>query len=191
MLTTARVGLVAEDASMAQARPHLSEVNKRGLVTIDSQMGAKKEISHHADGGVLNPPVTHWQRSYIIGILAKDLGRKFQQKMRLVDGVDFFIGLHGPSRDPSLIHYINVTMYQQGDDEPTFFSNAPMATHSLSYSFGNLLPDVQHVMQSDTCTKMVGDDALCVVIVDLVWGRPFWLFEKVKEVLDEVIAEQT
>ncbi|CAN0334099.1 unnamed protein product, partial [Pylaiella littoralis] len=74
MLTTARVGLASEDPSMAQARQHLSEVNKRGLVTTDSQMGAKKQITHHSDGHVLNPPLTLWQRSYISGILAKDLG---------------------------------------------------------------------------------------------------------------------
>lgn len=108
MLTTARVGDVEEDASMAQARPHLSEINKRGLVTTDSQMGAKKQITHHHDGHVLNPPVTHWQRSYVTGILAKNLGPKFEQKMRLVDGVDFFIALQkttNSNRTDGSLHY--------------------------------------------------------------------------------------
>lgn len=190
MLTTARVGDVDEDASMAQARPHLSEVNKRGLVTTDSQMGAKKQVTHHFYGHVLNPPVTQWQRSYITGILAKDLGHKFAQKMRLVDGVDFFIGLHGHDPPHALTHFIKVTMHHQNDD-PEFHTSVPMATSTLGYSLSGLLPEVQHVVQSDTCMKIVEEDALLLQIVDLVWGRPFWLFEKVKEVLDEVIAEQT
>ena len=189
MLTTARVGS-EEDPSMAQARPHLSEVNKRGLVTIDSQMGKKDQVTHHVDGHVLNPPLTHWQRSYISGILAKDLGPKFEQKMSLVDGVDIFIGVHGPTSPFSLIHYIPVTMMKQGDgDEPDFCTRSPMATRPLEESLQMLLPEVQDVMDNDTCIRIVEDDALFVEIVDLVWGRPFWLFEKVKEVLDEVIAE--
>ncbi|CAM9100624.1 unnamed protein product [Sphacelaria rigidula] len=182
-------GDVTEDASMAQARPHLSEVNSRGLVTTDSQMGAKKQVTHHFDGHVLNPPLTLWQRSYVSGILAKGLGRKFEQKMRLVYGVDFFIGLHDAHFPFSSIHYIEVTMYRQGDGEPDFSTSAPMATQSLDYSLRCILPEVKHVMQSDTCKRIVEDDALHVEIVDLIWGRPFWLFEKVKEVLDEVIAE--
>lgn len=190
MLTTSRVGLATEDPSMAQARPHLSEINKRGLVTTDSQMGAKKQVTHHADGHVLNPPVTQWQRSYVTGILAKGLWRKFEQKMRLVDGVDFFVGRHGAEPPFSLTHYINVTVFQRGDDEPDFFTNVPMATHPLDDDLSGLLPEVGHVMRSDTCVRIVEEDALCVQIVDLIWGRPFWLFEKVKEVLDEVIAEE-
>ncbi|AAK14642.1 unnamed protein product [Ectocarpus sp. 4 AP-2014] len=190
MLTTVRVGDPGEDASMAQARPYLSEVNKRGLVTTDSQMGAKKHLSHHFDGHVLNPPVTQWQRSYISGILAKGLGGKFAQKMRLVDGVDFFLDWHGESPPYALTHDINVTMYRQGDNEPNFFTNVPMATHPLAYSLSGVLPEVEHVLQNDTCVRIVEEDALLVQIVDLVWGRPFWLFEKVKEVLDEVLSEQ-
>lgn len=174
---------------MVQARPHLSEVNKRGLVTIDSQMGKKDQVTHHVYGHVLNPPLTHWQRSYISGILAKDLGPKFEQKMSLVDGVDIFIGVPGPTPPYSSTHYISVTMYKQGDgDEPDFCTRSPMATQPLEYSLEGLLPEVQHVMDNDTCKRIVEDDALFVEIVDLVWGRPFWLFEKVKEVLDEVIA---
>ena len=188
MLTTARVGN-QEDPSMAQARPHLAEVNKRGLVTTDSQMGAKKQITHHFfEGHVLNPPVTHWQRSYILGILPKGFGDKFKEKMGLVDGVDFFIGRHGHDPPHASTHYINVTMEHQNSD-PEFDAAVPMATSTLGYSLSGLLPEVKDVVQSDTCVNIVKEDALLVNIVDLVWGRPFWLFEKVKEVLDEVIAE--
>ncbi|CAN0373555.1 unnamed protein product [Pylaiella littoralis] len=63
----------AEELSPVQALGKLSAV---GLVTTDSQMGAKKQITHYVDGHVLNPPVTIWQRSYISGISAKDLGHK-------------------------------------------------------------------------------------------------------------------
>jgi len=188
MLTTARVGDPTEDASMAQARPHLSEVNKRGLVTTDSQMGAKMQVTHHVDGHVLNPPVTQWQRSYLSGILAKNLGYKFEQRMKLVDGVDFFIGRHDHPPPFSMIHYIDVTMTHQNND-PDFDTSVAMATHTIDYSLSGLLPEVVHVVQSETCRKIVEEDALVVEIVDLIWGRPFWLFEKVKEVLDQVIAE--
>ncbi|CAN0408181.1 unnamed protein product [Pylaiella littoralis] len=167
MLTTARVGLASEDPSMAQARQHLSEVNKRGLVTTDSQMGVKKQITQHVDGHVLNPPVTHWQRSYISGILAKDSRHKFQQNMRLVDSVDFLIGRHGHVPPHALTHYIQVTMEHQNDD-PDFCTSMPMATHNLGYDLTYLLPEVKHVVQSDTCTRIVKKDALVVEIVDLV-----------------------
>ena len=192
MLTTARVGSAAEDPSMAQARPHLSKINEKGLVTTDSQMGAKKQITHHVDGHVLNPPVTTWQRSYVIGILPKDLGEKFEQKMRLVDGVDFFLGRHGNHPFGPSTHYISVTMYQQGDDdEPEFFTSVTMDTDTLAYSLSGVLPEISHVLESETCVRIVDDDALLVKIVDLHWGRPFWLFEKVAEILDEVLAHHT
>lgn len=38
------------------------------------------------------------------------------------------------------------------------------------------------------CNKIVEDDAMMVQIADAVWGRPFWLFDKIKDVLDETIA---
>lgn len=75
------------------------------------------------------------------------------------------------------------------DGNPDFDTSVPMATNTLGYSLAGLLPEVRHVVQSETCIKIVEEDALLVKIVDLVWGRPFWLFEKVKEILDEVIAE--
>ncbi len=191
MLTTARVG-DGEDPSMAQARPHLSGINEKGIVTTDSQMGAKKLVTHRADNGEpIVPPVTKWQRAYIRGMIPEGLYEEFSNKMRLIDGVDFFIGVPGESPPDQFIHYINVTMYQQGpEDEPDFFTNIPMATETLEEPLLNLLPEVSHVLQSSACQELVQNDALLVNIVDLVWGRPFWLFEKVKQVLDEVLREQ-
>ncbi|CAN0546745.1 unnamed protein product [Ectocarpus sp. 12 AP-2014] len=188
MLTTTRVGDVVEDASMAQARPHLSRINKRGLVTTDSQMGVKKELTHHRDGHLLNHPVTHWQRSYVVGILARNLGTKFRQKMQLVDGVDFFIGPHGRSPPLYLAHRIYVTMQRQNGD-PDFCTSVIMATNPLDEDLNGVLPEVQHVLQNDTCVRIVEEDALLVNVVDLHWGRPFWLFDKVKNVLQEVLDE--
>lgn len=191
MLTTSRVGDPDEDETMAQARPRLSEINKRGFVTTDSQMGVKKMVYHTIHGDAINPPVDQWQRSYVTGILAKDLGEEFKKKLRFLDGIDFSIGPHAESRpvDRQHVHFINVTVYQQEGDEPEFSTNTPMAAESFGDNIANILPDIQHVMQSETCQRIVKEDSLHVMIVDLVWGRPFWLFDKVIEVLDEVISE--
>lgn len=188
MLTTARVGDPMEDPSMAQARPHLAEINERGIVTTDSQMGKKELITHRFDNGQpLVPPVTQWQRSYILGIMPVGLYEEFSKKMRLIDGVDFFIGVPGESPPEQFIHYINVTMLQQGpEDEPDFFTNVPMTTNTLEEPLLNLLPEVAHVMQSSACKEIVQNDALIVHVVDLIWGRPLWLFDKVKEVLQDI-----
>lgn len=86
MLTTERVGN-HEDPLMSQARPRLSEINTRGTVTTDSQMG-KKEIVRISDGR----DIVEWQRSYVTGLLPRHLGDKFEEKMTKVDGVIFFVG---------------------------------------------------------------------------------------------------
>lgn len=113
------------------------------------------------------------------------------KKLRLVDGVDFFIGLHGAEPPYSHSHYIPVTMYQQGDGEQDFDTSVPMATHCFQESLNGLLPEVRPVMRGEICKIIVEEDALLVEIVDLVWGRPFWLFEKVSGILGQVVDEQS
>lgn len=92
MLTTERVGEPREDASMAQARPRLSEINKRGFLTLDSQMG-KKEVMQH---GITGEDVLYRQRCYVEGFLPKHLGDEFKRRMHLEDGVMIFMEPPGP-----------------------------------------------------------------------------------------------
>lgn len=63
------------------------------------------------------------------------------------------------------------------------------ADDSFNYAVLNLLPKLQPIMQDATCKRIVERDALRVHIVDTEWGRPFWLFEKIIAVLDEVLDE--
>ena len=172
MLTTERVGRVTEDSTMAQARPRLSRINERGLVTFDSQMGVKE-----GSGSEL-----HWQRSYVVGMLPRQLARKFMNRMRLVDGVTLYVNEFKNIPFNMDLQFVPVTRY--GDEMHT---SVPMT--SVPFEEGELLPAVESIMHERTCRELVKDDAIRVAVVDTVWGRPFWLFEKISDVLDEVHSE--
>ncbi|CAM9441333.1 unnamed protein product, partial [Pylaiella littoralis] len=51
------------------------------------------------------------------------------------------------------------------------------------------LPEVQTILQDTTCFDIVEQDSLKVEIVDTIWGRPWWLFDKVAEILDEKFSK--
>lgn len=175
MLTTTRVGN-EEDPSMAQARPRLSEINKRGFVTTDSQMGKREVLQHRITG----EDYDYRQRSYVKGLLPKHLGEEFKRRMQLEDGVMIFMEEPGPE-PPGWEYRIPVTL-----DGDVFFTNIRMATSDFAYQTLCVLPEVQSIMSDKTCYDLVERDALLVKVVDTVWGRPFWLFDKIVEVLDEV-----
>ncbi|CAM9345380.1 unnamed protein product [Pylaiella littoralis] len=179
MLTTARVGDVEEDLPMSQARPRLAAINERGLVTTDSQMGLKTIFQDVRDGS----EVLHWQRSYVSRCLPRHMGAKFEERLNIVDCVSFFIGVPGHSPPYEQIYHIPVTKYVPEDLE----TRAPMATSPFrSIEF---LPEVRTILQDTTCFDIVEQDSLKVEIADTIWGRPWWLFDKVAEILDEVLQD--
>lgn len=181
MLTTTRVGHVREDPTMAEARPRLSEINRKGFLTIDSQMG-KKEVKEH--------PVTvadypYWQRSYVDGFMPRHLTRNFHQRMELEDSVVILIDDPHDRRPLRIGGTISVTL-----DGDYFYTRIPVATSaSFQESVDNVLPELSSIMSDKRCKELLRQDALNVRVVDMVWGRPFWLFDKISQVLDVVNDE--
>ena len=180
MLTTVRVGDVEEDPTMAEARPRLSEINRKGFLTIDSQMG-KKIVEQHPRTGANYP---YWQRSYVDGFMPRHLTRNFHQRMELEDGVVILID--APHEQPGRIGgTISVTL-----DGDYFYTQKPVATsRGFKNSVQNVLPEVSSIMSDKKCQELLRQDALNVRVVDMVWGRPFWLFDKISQVLDVVNDE--
>lgn len=183
MLVTQRVGDPNEDASMSQARPRLSQINDRGLVTFDSQMGVKRVIPgcDTIDGS----DATHWQRSYIKGVIPGGMGEVFKQQIDLVDGIAMnMVEPVSEGKETFSMYEVPVTRY---DDEMSTF--VPMLQdESLLEAKLNFLPEVQSILNNKNCEKMFEEEALLVVIVDMVWGRQFWLFDKVSEILGTLQA---
>lgn len=180
MLTSARVGHVREDPTMAEARPRLSEINRKGFLTIDSQMG-KKIVQQHPRTGADYP---YWQRSYVDGLMPRHLTKNFHQRMELEDSVVILID--APHDRPRRIGgAISVTL-----DGHYFFTRTPVATSAgFEESVQNVLPEVSSIMSDKKCKQLLREDAYNVRVVDMVWGRPFWLFDKISQVLDVVNDE--
>lgn len=180
MLTTARVGDVKEDPTMAEARPRLSEINRKGFLTIDSQMG-KKEVKQYRRTGADYPC---WQRSYVDGFMPRHLTINFHQRMELEDSVVILID--APHDRPMEIGgTISVTL-----DGDYFYTRKPVATSAgFQESVQNVLPEVSSIMSDKRCQELLRQDAFNVRVVDMVWGRPFWLFDKISQVLDIVNDE--
>lgn len=174
MLVTQRVGDPEEDASMSQARPRLSLINDRGLVTYDSQMGVKRVITSAIDGS----DVTHWQRSYIMGVIPGGMGEVFKQQIDLVDSVAMHM-VEPEAYETESTYEVPVTRY---DDE--MHTNVPMGGNlSLVEAKLNFLPEVKSILDNKNCSRIFEEEALIVQIVDMVWGRQFWLFDKISEIL--------
>lgn len=70
MMISDRVGDPDEDETKVQARPYLSEINRRGLVTTDSQIG-RDEVLQNVNG----ENYRHKQRSYVSGVLPRRIGK--------------------------------------------------------------------------------------------------------------------
>ena len=159
MLTTARVGHPEEDPTMAQARPRLSEINKKGFLTIDSQMG-KKEVRQHYVTGADYPS---WQRSYVDGFMPRHLMNDFHQRMELEDSVVVLVD--APHENPSQIGgTISVTL-----DGDYFYTRKPVATScSFEESVQNVLPEVSSIMSDKRCKEHNGGEHEDICIIALI-----------------------
>ena len=177
MLVTERVGDPEEDETMEPARPRLSEMNSKGLLTTNSQMG-KKEVKKHPKDGSYYPS---WQRAYVDGVMPRHLARKFHDHMEIVGGVVVF---SGATPGGEIYVDLDVPVTIDGD---RVYSYAPMAPLPDNTLIGDMvLPDVASILRHQRCKDLVVKDAILVRVVDTEWGRPFWLFDKIIEVLDKV-----
>ena len=170
--------LEQEDPTMVVAVPRLVEINKRGLVTTNSQMGKKS----NTDGFLT------WQRSYVTGILPVDMGTNFGRKMELVDGVIVHIGKPRSMTEPPNRSFLSYPVTKYGSSIETLWdaTSVPLVIDSFQNVILQVIPEVQEMVYEENCYKVLEEDALSVTLVDTVWGRPFWLFDKIAEVLAEV-----
>ena len=181
ILTTSE--LVDEDPTMAIARPHLSKINQAGFLTTESQMGKKELDKVDAD--------SLWQRSYVKGLLPRHVADAFRQQLSLEDSV--FVVIDEPDdRDCYVARGMMIPLTFEGGfyaryGGSLFPTNAPVTgLESFTEIVWNLLPEVKSIMTSEKCVNLVKEDAMKVLVVDMTWGRPFWLFEKIVEVLGEL-----
>lgn len=184
MLTTARVGDVEEDPTMAEARPRLSEINQKGFLTINSQMG-KKVVKRHRRTGEYYPS---WQRAYVDGLMPRHMTDEFHERMELEDGVVILVDVphyHDYRNHRIFEKKISVTL-----DGDYFYTRKPVAvSEPFIETIQSVLPDVESIVSDEKCERLVREDAMNVRVVDMIWGRPFWLFDKISEVLDIVNDE--
>lgn len=173
MLTTVRVGHPQEDPTMAVARPRLSEINRKGFLTNDSQMG-KKEVREDN---------LKMQRSYIQGVMSKRSAEYFRQAMSFEDSVVVLVEPSDAQRRQGSDGMVIPVTYIGN----SFCTNTPVTSlNDFDIIIYNILPEIKSIVSDERCFELVRHDAMRVEVVDTTWGRPFWLFDKVSEVLDRV-----
>lgn len=104
----------------------------------------------------------------------------FENVILVEDEILMYIGNFGPSPPYEDVFFIPVTKHD--DDQPS--TDVRMARHP--FHDDEFLPEVQPIMDFSTCRNVVEEDAILVQIVDTVWGRPFWLFDKIHHILDHI-----
>ncbi|CAM9908079.1 unnamed protein product, partial [Ectocarpus sp. 6 AP-2014] len=199
MLTTARVGDVNEDPTMAEARPRLSVINDTGFVTVDTQIGTDTTatidtfmITTHTGERIMNP---YWkqrrrertlpqlphtfpvkQRSYVQGIFPQHRANLFFDRLSDLDGVLVVMFPH-VGRDVRGFGSA-VPLTKEGDTFNTTQQLTPLEVDAV-----NFLPEMRTIVASDDCLQLVRNDSVFMAVIDMVWGRKFWLMDKIIEAL--------
>jgi len=181
MLTSDRVGDVTEDESMKVAKPILSKINALGFVTQDSQMGKKEKINLK-----YNKIGDKWQRSYISGIMDINIYKEFELKMDLIGETFLLIKphceMHSEHSNP-----ISVTRVSKQDGSFETTTRNWTDCDSIYPQWINLLPDLgDEILDDMELMEEIEEEVVCVRITDMTWGRPWWLFETVHKVLNEI-----
>lgn len=179
MLTTRRVGDESEDPSMKRARRALSEINRIGLITIDSQMGVKRD--------------RHWQRAYVWGLATRETATKIKAALSTVDSILVLAFPHSETSpftkayiEYSLQHMPRLDLTLEGPGLHAVTRQPIGVPATFSEMWTGLLPELHAEMARDmspakiqrlkeTCKR----DSLQVFVMDTVWGRPSWLFKTV------------
>ena len=173
MRCTRRVGDPEEDPGMAQARPRLSEINRLGLLTVESQLGLDRR----------------WlkQRAYLSGLATPEVAARLASRLKLLRGVLVLVFPHGEEAPAGYNEFglrsmprLEVTLAGSNLEPCT---RVPLgAVRSFRSMWDNLLPELRAelVHAPDTARLQAAASAACqVLIVDTVWGRKNWLFDRV------------
>ena len=181
MLTSDRVGEIEEDESMKIAKPILSKINAFGFVTEDSQMGKKEKINLKD-----NKIGDKWQRSYISGIMDRNIYKEFELKMDLIGETFILIKQHCEMYSEHS-NPISVTRVSNQDGSFPTTTRCWTECESIYPQWINLLPDLgDEILDDMELMEQIEDEVVYVGITDMTWGRPLWLFETVHKVLSEI-----
>ena len=174
MLTSDRVGAVTEDESMKIAKPILSKINALGFVTQDSQMGKKEKINLKD-----NKIGDKWQRSYISGIMDRNIYKEFELKMDLIGETFILIKQHCEMYSEHS-NPISVTRVSKQDGSFETITRNWTDCFPIEIQWINLLPDLgDEILNDMELMEQIEEEVVYVEITDLTWGRDFWLFETV------------
>ena len=181
MLTSDRVGEIEEDESMKIAKPILSKINAFGFVTEDSQMGKKEKINLKD-----NKIGDKWQRSYISGIMDRNIYKEFELKMDLIGETFILIKQHCEMYSEHS-NPISVTRVSNQDGSFPTTTRCWTECESIYPQWINLLPDLgDEILDDMELMEQIEDEVVYVGITDMTWGRPWWLFETVHKILSEI-----
>lgn len=176
MPTTRRMGPQSEDPTMAAARPALAELNRLGLVTVDSQMGLRRD-----EWGIM-------QRAYVSGFAAKPLAAALVAAMDLVSGVFAQrFAVNEAARQRAEAH----AMSDISRLTLTYDGASPINRHPLAVSQGfeslwvDLLPETRLRKRTDVRDAVAGEVEV-VFFADMQWGRRDWLFARLATALRRV-----
>lgn len=175
MLTTTRVGDPTEDSEMSSMRPSLSRINALHFVTVDSQMGRKQKSP------------TQWQRAYISGFMPSSVATKFVNEMNKLDNVVALAFPHGedqPNADKAfaLLYMPTLSLTVETARLETCTSHPLAVAQPFKSMWSGLLPELK-VRQDLGLMNEIKKEVTQVIVVDMTWGRPRWLFSKVEKVL--------
>jgi len=174
MLTSDRIGAITEDESMKVAKPILSKINSLGFVTDNSQMGKKEKINLKD-----NKIGDKWQRSYISGIMSRNIYKEFELKMDLIGETFLLIKPHCEMYSEHS-NPISVTRVSKQDGSFETTTRNWTDCDSIYPQWINLLPDLgDEILDDMKLMEEIEEEVVCVRITDMTWGRPWWLFETV------------
>ena len=181
MLTSDRVGEIEEDEYMKIAKPILSKINALGFVTEDSQMGKKEKINLKD-----NKIGDKWQRSYISGIMDRNIYKEFELKMDLIGETFILIKQHCEMYSEHS-NPISVTRVSKQDGSFETTTRNWTDCESIYSQWINLLPDLgDEILDDIELMEKIEEEVVFVRITDMTWNRPLWLFENVHKVLNEI-----
>lgn len=166
--------LAMEDPSMTCMRSTLARINALGLVTTNSQMGKKERYPHYD-----NPEA--WQRAYVEGFMLAREADALCNRLDLEDGL--FVATFPYNKEDGYAHD-GVPVTRELKENGTFrvFTSVPMQAPPFECLWINTLPELalgdDHDLMN-TCERLTK----YVVVVDMVWARGTYMFDKLVDSL--------
>jgi hypothetical protein len=160
----------------------LADINKKGFVTIDSQIGLRKQVT----ASYLYPGFESdtWQRSYIIGIMSVNVVEEFKKIIALEDGIICNAFYMLPSKGkgiPDDTQFVPVTLYTTPEGV-SYHSQVPHFPENFSGISSNFLPEVEELLTKQDL-KEIEADTVFVQVIDTVWQNNLQLFFTVAGIL--------